>query len=128
MEDAIRLAGIALILCLSISVIRHEKPEMALLVSAAGGLLLTGFSIRALSSGLSFFRELSVGTAYETYGSVLIRALGCSVTIRCTADLCRDAGESALASRIEGAGRVILLLMALPLVGDAVSFATELIR
>ena len=43
------------------------------------------------------------------------------------ADACRDAGESALASRVELAGKMAVVLLSLPLFGEITSVALGLL-
>ena len=68
-------------------------------------------------SGLS--RELFI-PLYKTVGIALVVKLGGS--------LCRDAGESALASVVETAGAVCALIAALPLLRAVLSLLMELMR
>jgi stage III sporulation protein AD len=44
-----------------------------------------------------------------------------------TAELCRDAGEGALASRLELAGRAEILLLALPLIRELTALAAGML-
>lgn len=54
-------------------------------------------------------------------GGVMIRAVGVAIVAEFGAQLCRDAGEGALAGRVEMAGRVTMLTLALPLLTDLVT-------
>ena len=52
--------------------------------------------------------------------AAVVKITGIAYTAQFSADICRDAGESAVASRIELAGRLMMLLAALPMVFSAV--------
>ena len=52
--------------------------------------------------------------------AAVVKITGIAYTAQFSADICRDAGESAVASRIELAGRLMMLLAALPMVLSAV--------
>ena len=51
--------------------------------------------------------------------------LGVAVVVRITAALCRDAGQSALAAKMEIAGAVLTLSVCLPLFEQVLDLITE---
>jgi stage III sporulation protein AD len=61
------------------------------------------------------------------WASVLVKSVGICFVAQLGADVCRDAGESAIASKIETAGKLAILLTALPLFDKIASLAAELI-
>jgi len=56
-----------------------------------------------------------------------LRAAGVCLVTQLTADTCRDAGESSLASKAELAGRFLLLVMALPLFERILTLITTVV-
>lgn len=98
-------------------VLRQSRPEMALLLS-----ILIGISIF-----LSMVSKLSV--VVSTLGSIasraevgslhlgtLLKIVGVAYIAEFGAQICRDAGESAIASKVELAGKVIIMVLAIPIV------------
>jgi len=57
--------------------------------------------------------------------ALILRAAGVSLIAEFASQLCEDAGEKALAGRIELAVRVTLFAMAAPLIADLVSLVTK---
>ena len=57
----------------------------------------------------------------------LLKALGIAVLTQCCAELCRESGESGVANGVELAGKVEILLLALPLIAEILSTARELL-
>ena len=53
------------------------------------------------------------------------KAVGVAVVVRITAALCRDAGQSALAAKMEIAGAVLTLSVCLPLFEQVLDLITE---
>ena len=60
------------------------------------------------------------------YAVILFKALGICWLAQFAADSCRDAGESALASKVELAGKTAVLLTTLPLFSAVAELVTEL--
>ena len=68
---------------------------------------------------------LSEGVA-ENIGT-LFKCLGVCYVVQLAADSCRDAGQQAIASKVELAGKVTVLALALPMLKTVVSFLDDLI-
>lgn len=97
-------------------VLRAQRPELAMGLSLAAGVLVTVLVLKELAPLASTLRRMTaLGGFSEGAFSVVLRAAGVCLITQLTADTCRDAGESALASKAELAGRFVLLLMSLPL-------------
>ena len=122
------LAGCAVVFALLGLVLRQTRPELALPVTAGGALLLMAAVMSPLAAVLDTLRETCerAGIPTEWLG-VLCRALGVALLTQLAADCCRDAGETALASRAELAGRVGIAVLALPLLSQVVQAVTGLL-
>ncbi|MBR1739509.1 MAG: hypothetical protein IJ737_04370 [Ruminococcus sp.] len=75
--------------------------------------------IEALCSGL--------GTD-SSYLVILLKGLGICYITKLTADICRDSGESALVGQAETAGRIALLVTAMPLFSALIELVTALLE
>lgn len=101
---------------LACAVVRQQRPEMRLAVSAAVGLAAAGWALGGLGSGVESLRALAEEAGLKQASvSVLLRATGLAMLAEFGAQLCRDADESALAGRVELVARAALLGMAAPL-------------
>ena len=54
-------------------------------------------------------------TGFSLYSSVILKSLGIGILAQTTADICRDSGETAIASKVEFAAKIIILLLAIPI-------------
>ncbi len=109
--------------------LRQYRPELALGISVLSGCAVTAVLIAAMSE------PLATATAWLRRGGVesetitlLLKALGVCLLTQLTADVCRDAGESALAARAELAGKAALLVLILPLFVQIVDLAVLLVE
>lgn len=113
---------------LACAVVRASRPEMAFAVALAAGaaalLMLNG----DLRSAAGLISELSEESGFSHGGAgLLLRAVGIALVSEFGAQLCRDAGESALAGRIDLAARLALLVMAAPLIGEVLDLISGLL-
>ena len=116
---ALQVVGICAAAAVACALLRPARPELALAVALAGGVAAL-FALRGeIAAVAGLFSELIAGGGLNGgQGALLMRAMGIGLITDFGAGLCRDAGESALAARIELAARVTLLAMAAPLARD----------
>ncbi len=119
----VKLCGVALIGLVATSVMKGLKNEMSGFISAVTGLILLGGSIAMLYPIISYMHEITKETGFSVYIETVIKALGIAVISESTADLCRDAGESAIASKTEFAAKIMIIYLALPVIKNLISFA-----
>ena len=98
-----------------------------MLLSLAGGIVIL---LQLLLSAIPLFSQIEtwMSSADLQHGelSVLMRSLGICILTQFAVDSCKDAGESALASKVELAGKIAVLLIALPLFQTAANLALSL--
>lgn len=111
------LAGLAcaLVCAAAALMLRKPNPEIALLLGVGGCAVLALAALPALGQFVEALREIAPeGTAGECL-SVLLRAAVLAAVSRMGAELCRDAGQGALALKVELFGAVLVLVCALPI-------------
>lgn len=98
-----------------------------MLLGLLAGAGVSVLAVRTLSGALDTVRTLLDRAAISSDTAlILVKSLGVCLLVQFTADVCRDAGENGLAARAELAGKVALLLLALPLFRQIASLALEL--
>lgn len=107
-------AGVAAALCAV--VVRQRSPEIALLLALSACVLLLWNTLPLLETIRDVLQELA--DLAEISPAVLrpmLQTVGLAVVTRLSCALCRDAGESGIASFLELAGSAAAVLVALPL-------------
>lgn len=125
----IRIAGIILISLLLIIILKDTKKEFALILAIACAIILFVTVADDLFNIAQRIFDLSTGIDnLNTYISLMMRILGISLIAQFIVDLCRDAGENALASQTETASKILILMMTLPLFETVVNIITGLLK
>ncbi len=124
----IKYCGVALCALTAVIVLRGQKSEFAGIVALAAAVLLFGAAAVEFWPVLSELRRMIEGTSFEGCLSTLIKALGITLAVQFSAELCRDAGESAIASKLELVGKAEMILLCLPLIGKLLGLAAELMK
>jgi stage III sporulation protein AD len=126
--DMIALIGIGIIAAILAVMLRKTNPEMAIVISLAASILILFIIITKAVPIIDEIRTMiqSAGINIE-FGSVLFKALGICFLTQFAADSCADAGEKAMGSKIELAGKISIVALSLPLFKEIMSFVTSLI-
>lgn len=110
----------------AIIVAKQARAEIALLASATAGVVIFIYIIQGLVPFLDFIKNAADDSGAGPYFLVMLKALGISMCCRVSADICRDSGENALASRVELAGKVGIVVISLPLVKQLLEIAKDM--
>lgn len=112
------VTAVGLLLCGAVlsAVLRTQRPELAVCLSLLAGALAVGLLVRQMTPLITALRQMTaLGGVQESQLAVVLRGAGICLVTRFAADTCRDAGDSALANKAELTGRILLLLLAVPL-------------
>ena len=96
--------------------LKRTNPDMALLLALAVCGAVLFLLAEPLGEIRDFFTQLSDwgGLPTELFAP-LVKTVGIALVSRTGSDLCKDAGEGAMASLVETAGAVTAILVSLPL-------------
>ncbi|MCI1955498.1 MAG: stage III sporulation protein AD [Oscillospiraceae bacterium] len=126
--NIVGIAGIAVIAAILAAMMRRYHQEYAVVISIMAGIVILfeiflniSPAIRQISTLLS-----SAGLTAD-YALILFKTLGICFLAQFAADSCRDAGENALASQVELAGKIAIVILALPLFEKIAQTAAGLI-
>lgn len=120
------LAGVTVLTLVLSLVLKKDAPVIAfLLVVTAGVVLLLQVGAAAQDTVQRFSALLGRGNLESGLYGPMLRVVGIAALVRILSALCRDAGQSALAAKVELAGAVMALAAALPLLEQVLTFLTE---
>lgn len=115
--EIVQYVGFGLIAAVLIVLIRQHKPELALLLSIGAGAVLFLLVLDKIGAVIDVLRDLAArANVNMVYLGVVLKIVGIAYIGDFGAQLCRDAGEGALAAKIEFAAKVLILVLAVPIV------------
>ena len=112
-----QIVGIGVTATVIIAVLKVQRPDLALQISVITGIIIFLIVAGKLAAAISLMRTYAsrsnLGTAYF---STLLKITGIAYITQFGAEACRDAGEGAIASKIELAGKSIIIVAAMPII------------
>lgn len=121
------VCGLVLAVMLFLLLIRQFRPELAPPISLCMTLFLSLMSMVVMIPILNYLKELRLDK-FREYLPYLFKSMGISLLSATAADFCRDAGEGAMASKLELLGRCEIAALSLPLLKDLLTIAEELME
>ena len=114
--DIAQIVGLALITTIMLLIIRLEKPVMAVLLTIACAVVIFALMMERLVVVIDVMKQL-VARAEVNYFffSTILKIIGVAYLADFTAAICQDAGESAIAKKVEFAAKVIVVVLAIPI-------------
>lgn len=126
--NIIAIAGIAILAAILAAMLRRYHQEYSVILSIAAGVIILFEVFANITPAVRQISTLLSSSGLSTeYAAILFKALGICFLAQFAADSCRDAGESALASKVELAGKIAIVILSLPLFENIASTAVGLI-
>ena len=114
--NTVALCGIAVAALFCALFLRQYRPEYGTMLSLAASVGIGICAVSCLYPLIAFLQTRADALAHGgEYLGVMLRALGVSLLTQTCADLCRDAGETALGGKLELLGKAEILVLSLPL-------------
>jgi len=127
--EIVRIILVGIITCVATVILKNIKPELSLLVSLCGGIVILIMIINSLTNVITGFSSVVSKTNINTrlFSSVL-KIVGIGYLTEFGANICQDSGNGSLADKILLAGKVIILCFALPIVNSMLNVIIGLIQ
>ena len=124
-----KVGGIALTGLSALLILRSYKPEWAAFLRIAVTVVSLGLVISMAATAVGYVTDLTAATGAldgEAW-TILLKSLGLAFLTETAASVCRDSGEAGLATWVETAGKLEILLLAFPLIRTVMETVTALL-
>lgn len=128
MTDVIKIIGIGLLALIIIVILKQYKPEFAIYVSMIAGVLILVLAIPKLTGIINLLQSLANKTYInKSFLSILLKITGIAFITEFAVSICSDAGEKAIASKIEIGSKVIIIAMSIPIITSLLELVIEIL-
>lgn len=127
--DIVTVCVVAIVAAILAIAIKRQNSEMSLLISICACVIILISVLAEILTAVDVFSNiLATANINLEYIKILLKVMGICFLTEFTADLCKDSGQTALSSNISLAGKVIVLIVSLPLFKDVLEIATSLLN
>ena len=115
--DIIQIVGLGLISTILTLVVKEQKPMFAFLIALVTGIIIFLFLIGKISEVIRLLENIAIKANLNMiYLETILKIIGIAYIAEFGAQITRDAGQGAIASKIELAGKILILVMAVPII------------
>ncbi len=112
MDYLIKIALTGIVVSILIFLLKGFKSDFAPALAVVGSVVLLGAVLTLIDDAV---KELFQSSELESeHVKNLLKIIGAAYIVDFSASLCRDMGEASMASKIELAGRIFIVLLAVP--------------
>lgn len=115
--EVLQIVAIGLIATVLVVVVKSQRPELGVLLSVAAGVIIFLLVLGQIASIMDIIKELATKAGINmVYMGTILKIIGIAYIAEFGAQICRDAGEGAVAAKIEFAAKVLIMVLAVPIV------------
>jgi len=128
MVDLMKILAVALVTVFAHMLIKQTKPEIAILISIVGSVIIIIMAVNVLNSVISSFYNIFQTTGIQSaLLTPLLKIVAIGYIAEFGANICLDAGASSVADKILFAAKLIILVISMPIVTTVVDMVVELL-
>ena len=115
--EIVKIIGVGLIATIILAIIRTYKPELTIYVSIIAGAIIFYMVMDKLSEIIDLLTYLSKKSGINAqYVAILLKISGIAILSEFAVSVCKDLGETAVATKIDLAGKIIIISISIPII------------
>ncbi|MFS8650745.1 MAG: stage III sporulation protein AD [Caldibacillus sp.] len=126
--EVLQIVGIGLIATFLAITIKEIKPSFAFLITVFVGTAIFVFLIDRIYTIIEMIQKVAINANVNTvYLKTILKIIGIAYIIEFASGIAKDAGQGSIASRIELAGKILILSMAVPILTVLIDMIIKMI-
>lgn len=126
--EIIQVVGLGLIATILILVVKEQKPIFAFLLAVTTSVMIFLFLIGKIGNVIRMLEDLAESSGVQViYLKTVLKIIGIAYIAEMGAQVVRDAGQESIASKIEMAGKVLILVLAVPIISIIIETVLKLL-
>lgn len=126
--EIIKVVGFAIISVVLIVLLQEQRKEMALLLTIVAGICILLFAISKVTPIIDMLNSLIDGSGInKEFLVIILKITGIAYLVEFGKNICIDAGQSAIGTKLEIAGKIIIVSLSLPLIATLVNVLSGLV-
>lgn len=114
--EIIKVASFAFIALFIYLLLKDKKSDIGFFVILAAGISIFLYMIGQLTEVINFIKEVANRANIDTvYIGIVLKILGIAYITSFCSEICKDSGAGSIATKVEFAGKVMILGLAIPI-------------
>ncbi|WP_257985969.1 stage III sporulation protein AD [Bacillus sp. M6-12] len=126
--EILKIVGIALVATFLALIVKEQKPNFAFLLIVFTGCSIFLFLADKIYEIITMIEKIAANANVNmVYLETILKIIGIAYIAEFASQITKDAGQGAIASKIELAGKVLILAMAIPILTVIIETIIKLI-
>lgn len=126
--DVIKIIGIGIISLILIIITKQYKPEFTIYISLIAGILILTLIIDKLTNIVQLLQSISSKASINNnFLGILLKITGIAFLTEFAVSICKDSGESAIASKIEIGSKIIIISISIPIISNLLEIVIDIL-
>ncbi|WP_269432248.1 stage III sporulation protein AD [Bacillus sp. FJAT-27245] len=126
--EILKIVGISLTATFLAMILKEQKPNFAFLLILFAGCMIFLFLVDKIYEIIAMIERIAVNAKVNlVYVETILKIIGIAYIAEFAAQVTKDAGQGAIASKIELGGKIIILAMAIPILTVLIETIIKLI-
>jgi stage III sporulation protein AD len=127
--EILQIVGLALAATVFILIVRERAPSFAFLLGLVVSILLFLFVLQKVGTVIGFLENLAnQADVSNMFLQTILKIIGVAYVAEFGAQICRDAGQGAIAQKVEMVGKLLILVLAIPILQVIVDTILHLLQ
>lgn len=110
------------------TLLKEHKPEFKIYISIAVGIIIFIIAADKLKDFIYLINRLSQKVNInQNFIQILLKITGISILTEFAVSICKDSGETSIASKIDLGGKIIILSMSVPIITSLLDVLLDLL-
>jgi len=115
--DIVKIIGIGFIALIISIITKQYKPEFSIYVSIIAGVIIIFLVLDKMTGIINLLTSLSRKAGINAeYLSILLKITGIAILTEFAVSICQDAGENAIAKKMDFGGKIIIISISIPII------------
>lgn len=126
--DITKIIGVGLIALIIIIILRQYKPEFTIYVSLIAGVIIFFLVANSLTGIINILQDFANKASINSqFLGILLKITGIALLTEFAVSVCKDAGETAIASKVDLGGKVIIISISIPIISALIETITKIL-
>jgi stage III sporulation protein AD len=126
--EIIQVVGFGLIATVLTLILKEQKPIFAFLIATFAGVTIFLFLIGKISAVVRLMEDLANKSNIDMiFLKTILKIIGIAYIAEFGAQIIRDSGQESIASKVELAGKILIMFMAIPMITGIIETVMQLL-
>lgn len=126
--ELIRVAVLGIVAAIFVMILSDKRPEMGLLLGIAFGVMALIIVLGKAQAIIGLIEDVINKAGIDAKLLVpILKVTGMAYITQFSADICKDAGQTSIAGKVEAVGKIMMLVVAVPIATSLIHIITTIL-